>query len=550
MNTPSTNSKLDALVIGGGPVGLAMAGDLAYHGVKCRIIDKALQPTTLSKAVVVMPHMLEEFDLRGMADEFLARGQRMNSFSIFAEGKLVARTRYDRLRTRYNHLVCLPQTETEAILTSRARKLGVEVEWGVELVEFKDEKNGVWIQLKHSDGRLEELVVPYLVGCDGAHSIVRHTLNVPFEGAQYSDCWMLGDVETAWDYPRDEGISYLDKEGYMAVFPMPGGRSRIFCVFQLDTEIPEEVKIETLESVADRWARCALKISNPKWLAKFHVHHRKVKYYSRGRVFMAGDAAHLHSPESGLGMNTGIQDAYNLAWKLALVCKGQAPESLLDTFDPERNLVGKEVVKYSDAIHTLSAQFSPVMEAVRNRTFQLFAEFTRLHFTTVEKTVQLGIHYPESAIVQSLAGRQHHILAVDESPNAGERARDSEVLDVSKRQWVRLYEIMRAPCSHLLLFSGMNPSRQAWDQMRAVAAVGERYAKVMKTIHIVGADNARELDGTHGVIYKDYPLRAHELYAAERPRLYFIRPDGYVGLKSDSLDAASIEKFCRSNFTV
>lgn len=544
------NFELDALVVGAGPVGLALASDLAWRGLRVRIIDKAESASTLSKAVVLMPRTLEEFAMRGMVEECLEHGQRMHSFGIHANGKLIARTEYQRLDSEYNYLLCQPQTTTERILRDRLASFNVPIEWNTELdASYHQDEEGVSLTLRKPDGSSEELRVPYLLGCDGAHSTVRHGTSIPFEGGQYKDAWMLGDVKIDWNYPHDEACSFLHHEGYLAVFPMPEGRSRIFVVRERDELLPEEVTVEALAKVTEAWTGCRVNISEPRWLAKFHVHHRKVKHYREGRVFLAGDAAHLHSPETGLGMNTGIQDAFNLAWKLALVCQGKLKEFALESYDMERNQVGKDVVQSSNAIHVLSAQFNPLMSRMRERVFRLANTFYHVHFSSVQKQVQLMINYGRSLMVES--HMPHHLFKDSHDRLPGGRAPDARVLDVAKEEWTHIRHYYACRRGHLLLFTGMAPDEKAYEFVRAADELGHEYRDVFNTLIVSSSDDVSPLEGCHGTILKDVAMIAHERYSAGHACGFHIRPDGYIGLMTAatkvSILAEYYERFLEAN---
>lgn len=546
MSAPSS-SPLDVLVVGSGPVGLSLAADLAWHGLRCRIIDKAEKASPYSRAVVIMPRMLAEFDLRGIADDVIAAGHRMNSFGLFADGHLIGRTRYGHFDSKFPFLLCAPQTETEKILTKRMNRLGVKTEWSTEMLSFRDDGAGVTAQIRRADGSTEEVRAAYLAGCDGAHSVIRHALDIPFEGEAYKDVWMLGDVKVDWNYPRDEACSFLHDDGYMAVFPMPGGRSRIFCVCEDETKVPEEVTLSELEMRVNRWSFVKARLSEPHWLTKFHVHHRKAKRYGRGRAFIAGDAAHLHSPETGLGMNTGIQDVYNLAWKLALVVKGRSPATLLDTYDVERGQVGREVVQFSNVLHKLSAQFTPLMEKVRNRTFEIMNQFYELHFESVATTAQLNIRYAKSPIIEDHR-HMRHLVSVETLPAAGARARDVRILRARDLKWSSLLVEIPANKHHLLLFTGMRECAEAVEKIEAAIAAVAPWRDVVDVLLISAREDLTPLAGFDAEMFLDVSLECHEKYGGRDGCAYLIRPDGYIGFRSFDILVPELESYLQRLF--
>jgi 2-polyprenyl-6-methoxyphenol hydroxylase-like FAD-dependent oxidoreductase len=324
------------LVIGAGPVGLTMASELARRGVSVRIIDKSHAPSQLSKALAVHARTLEVFEQMGAVDAFLTRGFRVSGMTAWlGPGNRTAEVNLANLDSPYPFVLDIPQSVTEEILIHHLKTFAVEVERQVELLSLAGKDDGVTAVLRHSDGREEIVHTGWVVGCDGAHSTVRHQLGVSFEGTPYPDLFALADVKIHWSLPQDRIQMFLTTDELVAAFPYGEGRYRLMTSIHPtngDEKPPLAPTLEWFQQVVDSRCGVAATLSDAVWMDTFHSHLRHAKQTRFGRIFLVGDAAHIHSPAGGQGMNTGIQDAYNLAWKLALVAEGSAVQSLLDSY--------------------------------------------------------------------------------------------------------------------------------------------------------------------------------------------------------------------------
>ncbi|BFO18372.1 hypothetical protein SHKM778_47600 [Streptomyces sp. KM77-8] len=330
---------------GAGPVGLTAAVELARRGLRVRLVDAASGPAVTSRAMATHARSLETYDQQGLIDDLMSRGRRIQRFTMHAGGRTLARLGpdYSRVPTRYPMTLMIDQAATEEVLRQAAAKLGVKVEWGVRLEGFTQDADAVHTVLRTADGE-EHLTVERLVGCDGGHSTVRKLLGLPLLGDS-SETWLIADAELEAGLPQNS-IHWI-KAGRGTVMAIP---------------FPEENKWRLLDTadasyggdpdqVAERFARKLraglgrpVKVSTPSWVSVFTIQQRMITSMSEGRVVLAGDAAHVHSPASGQGLNTGVQDAYNLAWKLALVVQGHAPQTLLDSYSAERVPIGRALL--------------------------------------------------------------------------------------------------------------------------------------------------------------------------------------------------------------
>ena len=409
----------EVLVAGAGPVGLAMAAELARYGVSVRIVDKAAARSEKSKALVLWSRSLELIDRMGCGASFVSAGLKVNGARIMAGDRQIAHIRLDEVATPHPYALMLPQSETERLMEQHLNACGATVEREVELLRFEAGARGVTSFLRHADGREEEFESAWLIGCDGAHSSVRHGLGMEFEGDTLPSEWILADLHLAGlRCPPDEFCMFWHADGVLALFPISPGRYRIIAdVGDGDAGARRaDPTLEQVQALLDRRGPGGVTASAPIWLSAFGINERKVAGYRAGRVFLAGDAAHIHSPAGGQGMNTGIQDACNLAWKLALVCRGlAAPEPLLESYSIERSAVGREVLRNAGRMTMLAVLRSGVLRAVRNHAASLLFGLFAVRRGMVNNLTELAIGYPESPLT-SLGRRR--VAA----PRPGERA--------------------------------------------------------------------------------------------------------------------------------
>jgi 2-polyprenyl-6-methoxyphenol hydroxylase-like FAD-dependent oxidoreductase len=351
------------LVVGAGPTGLTLATELARHGVIPRVIDQAVTPPAdTSRALVVQIRTLELFDMMGIVDEALALGLHMQGLNLVSQSNHRLRVPITDFRalvdSPYPQPLMLPQADTERILATRAQQLGVTIERGVALDPFgpaPDAHAPLTLTLRRADGRTEQTTFDWVVGCDGAHSTVRASLGLPFDGITYRDECLLGDVHIEWAFPDAELTLCPTPAGVLAAFPIKGAHHfRIIMIIPRDDTAPDrELSREDFEQQLHGMVPPSMpapKVLDIAWQTRYKLHRRGVHNYRVGRAFVAGDAAHIHSPAGGQGMNTGIQDAVNLGWKLALVAQGRAPEWVLDTYESERLPVAQTLLRTTDVM--------------------------------------------------------------------------------------------------------------------------------------------------------------------------------------------------------
>ncbi len=311
-------------------------------------------------------------------------------------------TGFDGIASPYNFALMLPQCDTERLLNAHLQSLGVTVEREVELLSFSQTPARVEARLGHADGRKEMVEAPWLVGCDGAHSTVRHSLGFAFEGVAQGDDWMLADIRLEGEGrpPAGEIATFLHRDGPFVVFPIPGGRARIVATVgkTVAGQSRPDPTLPDVQAMADERAGGGFRVADPVWLANFRINERKVSDYAKGRVFLAGDAAHVHSPAGGQGMNTGMQDACNLAWKLAMVIRGEVRPSLLDSYTPERSAVGGMVLRNATRLTDMATLAQPGAQAARNLVLRFMLGFHAAQERMAAAMSEVEIAYANSPL--------------------------------------------------------------------------------------------------------------------------------------------------------
>src|SRR5499427_5423949 len=362
--------KSDVLIVGAGPTGLVLALWLTKLGVKLRIIDKTSEPGTTSRALAVQARTLELYRQLDLAKTVLERGHKVPAVNLWVKGEPAARLSFETIGsdlTPYSFLQIFPQDQHERLLIARLQELGISVEHRTELVGFSNEGTRVIAHLRGSEGDEETCEASYIAGCDGARSTVREVMGTGFPGGTYRQVFYVADVAATGPAINGELHGDLDKADFLAVFPLAEG-DRVRLIGTVRDERADRADTLRFEDVSDR-AINNLKVHVEKvnWFSTYHVHHRVTAHFRKGRAFLLGDSAHIHSPAGGQGMNTGIGDAINLAWKLAAVLGGRGPETLLDSYEPERIAFARRLVNTTDRVFTLATAEGRIADLIRTR---------------------------------------------------------------------------------------------------------------------------------------------------------------------------------------
>ncbi len=367
----SVKERTEVLVVGAGPTGLTLAAALARLGVRTRLIDRSAGRTDKSKAIGVQAGSLEALgDFFGveLSDKMVAAGFRAREFfAEFGQRKSLC-IDLSQIPSRFNFILILPQSYTEQFLQEELAVDRSSVEWRTELATLQDRGSAVTARLQNEAGQTEELTCDFVVGCDGAHSTVRHQAGISFAGGAYEGNFVLGDVVLRWPWPLDAGRVLISKRGIVACFPMPGaaGSYRLIVAAKehVATTSPD-ISPEEFRTLVAQLVDTPIEFSQFDWLTRFRLHHRIARRFARGRIYLAGDAAHIHSPVGGQGMNTGILEALNLGGKLAAVLRHGAPLELLDRYEQERLPIAHRILRGTDVAFQFVLSDNPLVARLR-----------------------------------------------------------------------------------------------------------------------------------------------------------------------------------------
>jgi 2-polyprenyl-6-methoxyphenol hydroxylase-like FAD-dependent oxidoreductase len=529
----STMPDVDVLIVGGGPTGTMLALELAIQKVSFRIIDKEPVRSDKSRALVIQPRTLELLNRHGIARDIIALGTVGTGIYIFVNKKLAGKVDLDDLGfddTVFPLPLWISQADTENLLDQALQRHGHKVERPFTAEKIEQDDTGVSVVLCGADGAEERFRCKYAVGCDGAHSIVRHAAKLTFEGAAYPQDFILADLHLDWsDYPSNRLTMFMG-QGVMIGFPLKDGIYRLIVSRPGRGAENEEVTLEDFQRTFDVLAPGTAILRDPIWLARFHLHHRGANKYREGRLFVAGDAAHIHSPAGGQGMNTGMQDAVNLGWKLASTLKGECanPESLLDSYDIERRRIGEHLLKGTDRAFQFGTSTNAVFLFLRNALVPWvlpWAVGDRGRRAKLFRFMsELGIRYRQSPIVGTASSYRGPLRGGDRAPDGTLKGPgDSAGPECATTS---LLELCAVPAGHHLVVFGGCGSHKTVDEgiLEAVAKGFLGAVTVSEKVHRVFFKVEEPSRGG----YLDWEGKLHARYGFVEPGYVLVRPDGHV----------------------
>ncbi|WP_396330055.1 FAD-dependent monooxygenase [Burkholderia anthina] len=533
------------LIVGAGPTGLAAAMSLARARVPVRIIDRLVTPAPYSRAIGIQARTLELLEQHRAVEPFLALGHRAHAAALHADGRVIARLDFDPLQTRYPYLLFLDQSITERLLVEHLAGLGVTVERGVALTACDAGGTSLDVKIRGADGLEQAFAPSYLIAADGAHSTVRHLLGLGFVGHAFEQTFLLADFAAIPDWPEEEIHLFTTPNGIAGLFPMGGGRFRLVADRPPGSDASPHTSTPSLaecEAIIRARVGASISPSDLAWSSYFHLHSRMVDRLRHGRVFFAGDAAHVHSPAGAQGMNTGIQEAFNLGWKLARVLGGGAPERLLDTYHAERHPIERDVLRQTGLVTQIVEADHGAMKLLRDHVVPLLASFGPVRDAVRLTVSELGVQYRKSALTLE--------RVLDGGPRAGERAPDAlvHVVDGPLGQapgTARLYDL-HDPASFTLLLLEEPVHGDAGETADVPPMSADAQALVQGLERIMpGAVRAwrvadAESDGADGLV---------QAYGRSRQSFYLLRPDGYIAARGrTATDANALLRHCESWF--
>ena len=525
----------DVLVVGAGPTGLTLAAQLSAFGASVKLVDRQLDRAHESRALVMQPRSLEVLSGLGIAQTLVERGNDAVQLRMHFGKRVIGTQLFDigLEDTAYPFLLFISQAETEAILSEHLAARGVPVERGVELVAFSTSAEEVICTLRDADGETDRVRCRYLAGCDGAHSTVREGAGIAFEGGTYPQTFVLADLEVDGDLEQDAGHAFVGDQGILLFFPLGTPATWRIVGMRPSAEEPhedgqetEQLSLHELQQICDGFTGGTLRLRDPVWLTYFRLHHRQAARYRTGRIFLAGDAAHVHSPAGAQGMNTGIQDAWNLGWKLALVTRGIADPALLDSYEPERLPVGRFVLRFTDRASSIATSDSAVVRTMRSQIAPLLLPLLlrlRKGRTFAFRTIaQLAINYRGSPAVQE------NPSAPRTGPKAGDRLPDARIISDGRESW--LHDALAAPAFHLLLCGPVAD----WPADR-LAAMQERHGALLAVHRLTREPGPGTLLDPNG--------QTLSRLGARQAMQYLIRPDGHIGFRTRGRDTLATERY-------
>jgi len=528
-------SDIDVLIVGAGPVGLTLATECQRYGISFRIVDKNAVRSEKSKALGIWSGTIECMAAMGVVAEFQKRSMPVHGIMIHDTGKFLNRIcLHEGIESAYPVPMLLPQCSTEDILTAHLQRHGVTIERPVELTGMKDNGSGVEVELTQADGKKEVVKAKYLAGCDGAHSFARHHLPVTFEGVVENVSFILVDAKVEGELPEDHLYINWGPIGVTMFFPVKKGVFRLFAV-RKDTSDHSEPTIEEFNQYLHTNGLTQFRLYDPEWLGYFGVHERYASRARVGRVFLLGDAAHVHSPAGGQGMNTGMQDAFNLGWKLALLAKGKGDaEAIAESFHAERHPVAKALIENTKKLLHFGTAHGPVVRMVKDLAVKYLFQLSFVPQKLSGELSELHICYPQSPLVD----------AADTWPNShgftpGSKPRDVALQDPATKAPVSLWRQFLAPKHTAILFSGKNPTVDTLAKLSQLAAKAP--GDLVQTF-IVWQGKEAPANAPQG-LYLDPEGKAHERYGLDQPGWYLVRPDQYLAARGTLEKAASLESY-------
>jgi 2-polyprenyl-6-methoxyphenol hydroxylase-like FAD-dependent oxidoreductase len=507
--------KTDVVIVGAGPTGLSLACQLQRYGIDFVVIEKNEGVTKFSKAIGVQARTLEIYEQIGLAQRAIEQGTIAEKVRLLARGKVrgeIQLVDYGRDFSDYPFILMLEQSKNEELLYDYLQAHDRGILWQTELESFSQDDSGVTARLRTVDGELQTVNANYLVGCDGAKSVVRPALGLTFEGSTFERLFFVADARIDWELPHDAIQVSLAKNVFTAFFPMKGeNRYRIVGPFPEGAHENEDVRYEEIEAQIKSEGQLQLEISDVSWFSLYRVHSRRVNKFFEGRCFVAGDAAHIHSPAGAQGMNTGIQDVYNLAWKLALVIKHRAGEKLLESYNEERLPNAQRLLETTDRMFELVAGSNWLLSWIRITIFPYFAGFAT-NLEPVRKRFfplisQTGIHYRRAHLSDHSSDSNFKVKAGDRLPYFLVNGRS-------------IHSYLFEPKFHLLLFAKHHDQYQSLRQTLA-------------------SEHAEIADEQFFILDE----RISKAFGSSEPFIVLLRPDNHIAFLSSEISLKRVQAY-------
>jgi len=519
-------TRQPVIIIGAGPTGLMMACELAHFGIPFRIIDKNPKRVTTSNATWVQPRSLELLEILGIATRFVKLGHHCNAIHLHWGSKFFFELPTEHIDSFYSYLLILPQCETERLLIEHLAEADIHVERFSELLDVIEKNNTVISTIRHHDGKIENNTTEWLIACDGVNSTVRAKLNMPFFGKNtITEQFIVADAQMDSFVTNTEVHMFFDKKTVLIVYPLGSNKYRIGA--NLHQSHPRKFFIEKeVREIVNERGHGLYDVHSVTWISPFWVHGKIVQNMRQGAVFFAGDAAHVFPPAIGQGMNSGLQDAVNLAWKLALVIQKKAKTALLDTYHEERFPVINSALNQSDELTIMALSDKNFPAKLR----KFYENFSKKKIKSIKKigndVSQLSIEYTKSPIIQYLGKKiKKHLKPGMRAP------------DVILGKHTRLYHYFHRPEHYILLFTGDTMDKEMQIKLKKMRHIEKIFPNLVK-VYIV---SIKPLDKEN--VIQDHEGLIHEQYHVKNPSLFLIRPDTYIAYYSKKLNRQPVIDF-------
>jgi hypothetical protein len=525
---------VDVAIIGGGPVGLFCAFLLNQQGLNCRIFDKKKHLSEHSKALALHIRTLQMFKDCGLIDGFLELGQKIRGLGISTDTDSPVIFNFENISHFFNYFIDLPQNITEKIIYDAISSKGIDVEWEKELINVEQFPENIKITLKDINGGTDYINAKWLIACDGYHSPTRELLKLKFIGKEYPEKWWLADVYIDWSLPEDHMFFFPSVDGPLGCFPM--GKKRYRIILKAETKCEENPTLEEIQNNFNLRSGLKVNLYNPIWVTKFYVHRRQIEHYRKDRIFFAGDAAHVHSPAGGQGLNTGFQDVYNLVWKLSLVKNGLAHEVLLDSYEQERKPIGAKILRKTGLMHRVLSLKNKYLIKLRNTILKFVLSNKFLSHKFSMNLSEMDIKYSSDVILN-----KNSSLYL----SAGEFFDDFALYKPNQKKATNIHDAMNIRKHHLLLFSGLSPSNDLNHLKSFINYVNQHYSEIIQ-IHCIGYFADSIVDNV--LFWEDRDFNVHKNYNIRKKTAVLIRPDMYIGLSVCPFNPMLIKKYLKKLF--
>jgi 2-polyprenyl-6-methoxyphenol hydroxylase-like FAD-dependent oxidoreductase len=501
----------DVIIIGAGPTGLMAANQLARFNIHFLIVDSKDVPTEQSRAIVITARSMEIYQQMGISDTAIEEGKFINDFAIFVKGKEKATAHvgeFGKGQTDFSYLLAFEQSKNESLLLKKMASWNKEVSWNTELENIVQQPDKIEVYLKQlsQPGQpIEKVSAKYIIGCDGAKSAVRHLLNFTFKGGTYEKQFYVVDTKLKWGEGSDKLILCPGRKNFCGFFPMAGSNThRIIGTVPLALNDRDNIDFNDLEKTIKETVGFPMEIQKVNWFSVYKLHHRSVESFSKANYFLAGDAAHIHSPAGGQGMNTGLQDAYNLTWKLALVIKNIAGKKLLETYNEERVPFAKWLLKFTDRFFGIMTSSNIIISWVRNNILppllRFFFKKTFIRKTMFRTLSQIQWSYEDCSISQYRSAQKLKFTAGDRLPY---------VLINNKS----IYKQLTEPAFHLLMIG----------------------------------DIKSEFTQTEFIKTLSLGMEEWKVFGITKPLYILVRPDNYIGLIADEMNDGILNNYLKQH---